>query len=131
MKTALCLLIVVACAGCYTPRHLDKLRSQRRPPQVLNLSANQGTVYAGVDVLGVKEALQVDPTGTSLALGKDTLIAVGTALGAAYAASQIDGDDGGSKAKAAPSIPQIQAETVIYNQGSGSVNYSPVNGTAY
>lgn len=130
MKAAVLIAALAVClASCYTPRHIDNLRSQRARDVALKLSANQGTVYAGVDILGVKEALQADPGGTSAALGKDAILAALAGLATAYVADQASG--GGDSKGRAPDVPQIQADTVIYNSGNGSINYTPVGGSTY
>lgn len=111
-------LLVIAC-GCYTPRQVERCRAKRQA-NLLQLGAKDGAVFAGVDVYGIKEALQDDPTGTAAALGKDGIIAALVAGAAAYVADQAN-DDGGSKGKISPT--PIQADLVIYNTGAGSVNY--------
>lgn len=71
---------------------------------------------------GLKEALQDDPGGTAAALAKDGLVAAGTALAGYLAYDEIKGDD--DKGKSAPAVPPIQADTVVINQGSGSLDYN-------
>jgi hypothetical protein len=125
MKAVLLTVLAVALVGCYTPRQVERCRAKRQA-DILRLGAKDGAVFAGVDVYGLKDALQDDPTGTAAALGKDGLIAALVAGAAAFVADQAN-DDGGSKAKASP--PAIQADLVIYNTGAGSVNY--VGGDAW
>lgn len=125
MKAVLLTVLAVALVGCYTPRQVERCRAKRQA-DVLRLGAKDGAVFAGVDVYGLKEAIQDDPTGTAAALGKDGLIAALVAGAAAYVADQAN-DDGGGKGKATP--PPIQADLVIYNTGAGSVNY--VGGDAW
>jgi len=125
MKAIVLTVLAVALVGCYTPRQVERCRAKRQA-DILRLGAKDGAVFAGVDVYGLKDALQDDPTGTAAALGKDGLIAALVAGAAAYVAEQAN-DDGGGKGKASP--PAIQADLVIYNTGAGSVNY--VGGDAW
>ena len=125
VKLAVGLAVCLAMLGCYTPRQVERCKAKRQA-DILRLGARDGAVFAGVDVYGLKEALQDDPTGTAAALGKDGLIAAAVAGVAAYVAD-LANDDGGGKGKASP--PAIQADLVIYNTGAGSVNY--VGGDAW
>ena len=125
VKLAVGLVVCLSVLGCYTPRQVERCKAKRQA-DILRLGARDGAVFAGVDVYGIKEALQDDPTGTAAALGKDGLIAAAVAGVAAYVAD-LANDDGGGKGKASP--PAIQADLVIYNTGAGSVNY--VGGDAW
>lgn len=129
IRLALALAVVGLMSGCFTPQHVSTLRAKHARESALKLQAKDNTVYAGIDVYGLKEALQEDPGGTSAALGKDALLAAAVAAAAAYAADQANGGskDGGQSSK--PNVPNVQADTFIYNQGNGSVNYSAGNGT--
>lgn len=127
MKTAICLLIVVACSGCFTPRKIDRER------RVFQLQAKQGMVLAGVDVFGLKEAFQADPAGTTGAVTLDALLGAGAALAVGLVANEIDGDKGDSVTinpdiPARPDrLPQGQNGVIIYNAGDGTVNYEAGN----
>lgn len=127
--------LVVMASGCFTPRHVDRLRAKQdnlraKQNNLMRVEAREGVVYAGADIVGVKEAIQVDPWGTLKAMGKDVLSGTGIGLGTAWVASELSNDGGGGGKSAKPNVPNspaIQADTVIYNQGSGSVNYSAGN----
>lgn len=119
VRITVLMVLAVLLSGCYTPRQVERCRAKRQA-NLLQLGAKDGAVFAGVDVYGLKEALQDDPTGTAAALGKDGLLAAVVAGVAAFVADQAN-DDGGGKGKATP--PAIQADLVIYNTGAGSVNY--------
>ena len=91
----------------------------------MRLEAKQGAVYAGVDVFGLRDAFRADPAGTVGAVTLDGLLGAGVALAGAYVADELNGDskDGGQSAKPA-SVPQVQADTFIYNQGNGTINFT-------
>lgn len=122
MKTILCLIGLVFCFGCFTPQHVNYLRTKQRA-QAIKVSARNNTVYAGIDILSVRDALEVDPGGTSWALTKDSLLVIGGGLLGKYAIDEIKESSDSDKPDAIP-IPRVQAETVVVNQGSGALNYS-------
>lgn len=120
MKKMGLLILLVFVSGCFTARKIDRER------RVFQLQAKDGAIMAGVDVFGLKEAMKADPAGTSGAITLDAVMAAGAVFLADYVKDQMEGDS-----KSGDKNPGIQADFVIYNSGSGSVNYSPIGGSNY
>lgn len=109
IRLALVLAMVGLLSGCktFTSSHIDRLRARqavaranpKSSPEIMGFSAKENTMYAGVDLLGVKEALAVDPSGTSIALTKDGLVAAVVGLITSYVNSKMNEGDSGDKKK--------------------------------
>jgi hypothetical protein len=108
IMAALAVAVVGMTAGCWTPRQVERCRVNRQRSEVVKLQASGNTVFAGIDVYGLKEAIQDDPCGTAAALGKDGILAALGAAAVAYVANEIDGeDDKSAKAKTPQSSPGV------------------------
>lgn len=88
------------------------------------LQARGDALFAGVDVFGVKDALKADPVGTAGAMVGDGVLGAGILSLLKVASDELEGSD---KKSSKPNVPQIQADVIQYNTGSGSVSYNNGN----